>query len=82
MITTNYEDIGRFIYGAHRNGCGATGLTNWMADDLGVARPAPDDKVAASDVTAAFFARHSSREQLDENYARLIDALKSGGVQP
>jgi hypothetical protein len=76
---TNYEAIGRFIYGAFRNGCGADDLANWMADELGIAHPPPNDEEAAAAVTAAFFANYKSREQLEADYARLIDHLKSRG---
>ena len=43
MATSNDEKIGRFIYRAHRQGGRMRDITDWMADDLGVARPDPDE---------------------------------------
>ena len=77
MSEMNFEDVGRFIYGAHRYGAGPMDVENWMADDLGVARLQPDDDCARGELFAAFFAKHDCSEKLEENYARLLATLKS-----
>lgn len=78
MTGMNYEAVGKFIYGAHRYGAGPNDMENWMADDMGIPRPAAGDQQAAGEVIAAFFAKYQDRQELlDENYARFIGALKS-----
>ena len=82
MTNLNYEAIGKFIYGAHRNGCGPSDMENWMADDLGVPRAAPGDEQAASALSAAFFTKYDKPEQLEANYARFIEMLKTRTASP
>ena len=77
MIEGNYEAIGRFIYGANRNGSGPNDIENWMADDLGVARPIAGDASAAGALFAAFFAKYDRPQALEENLGRFIEALKN-----
>lgn len=76
MTDTNYEMIGRFIYGAHRNGGDTTDIANWMADDLGLARPDAGDDFSQYSLYGAFFAKYDD-EQLQENLARFLAQLKS-----
>lgn len=75
MAEGNYEMIGRFIYGAHRHGGDCTDIANWMADDLGVARPAFEDD-AFHPLYEAFFAKYTD-EQLQENLARFLEHVKN-----
>lgn len=76
MAVPNYEKIGRFIYGAYRHGGTGTDIENWMADDLGVARPDPAGD-AKGDLYTAFFDKYSDIDELQENYARFIESLNS-----
>lgn len=75
MAETNYEAIGRFIYGAYRSGGTGKDVMNWMADDLGVARPAPGSDDVKSALYAAFFAKHADIDELQANYAQFIQSL-------
>lgn len=73
----NYQKIGKFIYGACRNGALAMDIENWMADDLGVARIQPGDDVAAGNLMSAFFAKYDGSEKLQANFNSFIEALNS-----
>lgn len=77
MAETNYDAVGRFIYGAYRNGGTGTDVENWMADDLGVARPTPGSHNVKSELYTAFFSKHTDTHELQLNYAQFIDSLKS-----
>jgi hypothetical protein len=77
MTETNYEGIGRFIYGAYRHGGTGTDVENWMADDLGFARPDPDSDAVKGELYTAFFAKHTDIDELQANYARFIESLNS-----
>jgi hypothetical protein len=77
MAETNYEGIGRFIYGAYRHGGTGTDVENWMADDLGLARPDPDSDDVKGELYTAFFAKHTDIDELEANYARFIESLNS-----
>jgi hypothetical protein len=75
-----YERIGKFIYSAYRHGGDLTDVHNWMADDLGVARPAIGDEAVPSGLYAAFFARYASDDGFHANYERFVDAMKARGA--
>lgn len=73
----NYEQVGKFIYGAYQNGAAAMDLENWMADDLGVARLEVSDHLAAANLMTSFFAKYSDKVQLQESYDRFVSTLKN-----
>ena len=75
MSEENYKMIGQFIYGAHRHGGNAMDIANWMADDLGVARPSSEDD-ALHPLYAAFFAKYNDN-QLQDNLARFLEHVKT-----
>ena len=77
MTEMHYDAMGRFIYGAHRYGGKGADVERWMADDLGIAAPAPGDDAATGALFQAFFAKHTSQEQLQENHARFMESLKN-----
>lgn len=79
MTAMNYEAMGRFIYGAYRHGGTGTDVDNWMADDLGVARPDADDDAKRA-LYAAFFSKYASLDQLQIKYAEFVESLKSRAV--
>jgi TonB family protein len=72
----NYEAIGRYIYGAARFGGDMADVTRWIAADLGVDAPAPDDAEGMRGLWRAFFARYPTRDELQQNHARFLDSLK------
>lgn len=72
----NYEQVGKFIYGAYQNGAVPMDLENWMADDLGVDRLEVGDDLAAVNLMTSFFAKYSNKEQLQESYDRFVRTLK------
>lgn len=74
-MVENHEGIGRFIYGAYRHGGTGKDVENWMADDLGVARPVPDSDAIKGELYAAFLAKHADIDALQANYARFIESL-------
>ena len=76
-MAENYEGIGRFIYGAYRYGGTGKDVENWMADDLGVARPDPDMDEIKGELYTAFFAKHPDIDELQANYDRFIESLSS-----
>ena len=76
MPATNYEGMGRFIYGAYRHGATGIDVGNWMADDLGIARPDPDGDSKGA-VYAAFFAKYTDIDELRAKYVEFIDSLNS-----
>lgn len=71
-----YERIGKFIYGACRYGADVSDVRNWMADDLGIARPTTDDEPAQRALYTAFFAKYVSDDALQANHDRFIETLK------
>lgn len=77
MADTNYDAIGRFIYGAYRNGGSGRDVENWMADDLGFPRPAPGGDDVKGELYASFFAKHTDIVELQANYAQFIQSLNS-----
>jgi hypothetical protein len=77
MADTTHDAIGRFIYGAYRNGGNGTDVENWMSDDLGLARPAPGSDDAKGELYAAFFAKYTDIDELQVNYAQFIQSLNS-----
>jgi len=77
MTSMNFEDIGRFIYGAARYGGDLVDVMDWMADDVGAARLAPGNDDAMRDLFSTFFAKYQDNDALRENYERFIDVLKN-----
>jgi hypothetical protein len=76
----NYQKVGKFIYGACRNGALPMDIENWMADDLGVSRIQAGDDVAAGNLMSVFFAKYDRSETLQANYERFVEALNSRNV--
>ena len=76
-MAEKYEGVGRFIYGAYRHGGTGKDVENWMADDLGIARPGPDSDEIKGELYAAFFAKYADIDELQANYARFIESLSS-----
>lgn len=76
-MADNFEGIGRFIYGAYRYGGTRKDVENWMADDLGVARPDPDSDEVKAELYASFFAKHAGTGELQANHARFIESLSN-----
>lgn len=70
-----YERIGRFIYSAHRYGGGMADVHNWMADDLGLARPVLGGEAVPVDLYSAFFAKYASEEAFRTNYERFVETM-------
>ena len=77
MVDMNFEDLGRFIYGAARHGGGLEDVTDWMADDSGVARLIHEDEDAMRTLCRAFFAKYQDNDALRENYEHFMEALKN-----
>lgn len=77
MAEMNFDGMGHFIYGAFRHGGDRTDVTDWMADDLGVARPLPDDDHAARELYRAFFVKYPDTDSLRENHERFITMLRN-----
>jgi hypothetical protein len=76
-MAENYEEIGRFIYGAYRHGGTGKDVENWMADDLGLARSDPDIDEIKGELYTAFFAKHPDIDELQANYDHFIESLSS-----
>lgn len=74
-----YERIGRFIYGACRHGGDLADVYNWMADDLGIARPCEGDEAAQTSVQTAYFAKYVSDKEFDENHRRFMEMIELRG---
>jgi hypothetical protein len=73
----NFDGMGRFIYGAARFGGDMQDVNDWMADEVGVARPAAGDDDATRGLWQAFFAKYPDNESLQANHERFMSALKS-----
>ncbi|MCY0916434.1 hypothetical protein [Massilia antarctica] len=71
-----YERIGKFIYSACRYGADVSDVYNWMANDVGVARPDTGDEFALRELCTAFLAKHISDDELNANYERFVEAIK------
>jgi hypothetical protein len=78
MTTKNeYERIGKLIYSACRHGADVSDVRNWMADDLGVARPTAGDEPAQRALYTAFFAKYVSDDEFQANHARFIESMRA-----
>ncbi len=77
MAAMNFEGMGRYIYGAARFGGDLVDVADWMADDLGVARPQPGDDDAARGLYGPFFAKYADPDALRDNFERFMTVLKS-----
>lgn len=78
MTTKNeYERIGKFVYSACRYGADVSDVHNWMADDLGVARPNTDNHPVLRDLYTAFFAKYGSDDEFRANHERFVEAIKN-----
>jgi hypothetical protein len=76
MADMNFDGLARFIYGAVRHGGDGTDVTDWMADDLGVARLPLGDDSTARELYSAFFAKYADTDSLRENHERFITMLR------
>ena len=77
MAQSDYERIGRLIFGAFRRGANKSDIVNWIADDLGMARPDSDDDVASASLYNAFVTRYISDDEFQTNCERFFEQLKS-----
>jgi hypothetical protein len=75
-LKSEYDHIGKFIYSAYRYGADASDVQNWMADDLGVARPTTGDELALRELYTAFFAKYANDDEFQANYERFVDKIK------
>lgn len=73
----NHDGMGRFIYGAARFGGDMQDVDDWMADEVGVACPAPGDDDARRGLWRAFFAKYPDNASLQASHERFMSALKS-----
>ena len=81
MATKNeYERVGKFIYSACRHGADVSDVHNWMADDLGLARPRTGDELTQRELYSAFFAKYGSDDAFQTNLERFVQVIKSRGM--
>lgn len=73
MDEWDFECVGRFIYGALRYGAGMADIARWMADDLSVGCPDPDDERAMAALFQDFLRKYRHDKKIQENYARFIE---------
>ena len=76
-MAMNFDGMGRYIYGACRFGGDMGDVRDWMADDLGVARPQSEDDDAARGLYEAFFAKYADLDALRDNHERFMAMLMS-----
>lgn len=79
-LENEYERIGKLIYTAYRHGGDVVDVNNWIADDLGIARPQINDEVVPADMYSAFFAKYANRDAFQANYECFVDMLKANGT--
>lgn len=72
-----YDYVGEFIYSVRRHGGDLHDINNWMADDLGVARPPINDDSVQSNLYSDFFSKYSNEDEFRENLARFVEIIKS-----
>ena len=72
-----YERVGKFIYSACRHGGNVADVYNWMADDLGVARPDITDETVPADLYSAYFAKYATDDEFQANYERFQETMKT-----
>ncbi|WP_198115162.1 hypothetical protein [Massilia rhizosphaerae] len=72
-----YERMGKFIYGACRHGGNVADVHNWMADDLGVARPDMSEDTVPAGLYTAFFSKYVSDDEFQANFERFVETLKA-----
>jgi hypothetical protein len=68
----SYDGFGRFIYGAFRYGGNEADVVNWMADELGVARPSVEDEPAKYGLYDAFLSQYCRAEELEDSFTRFM----------
>ena len=69
---TNFDGVGRFIYGSHRHGGDEVNVVNWMADELGVKRPSVLDEAAKYGLYEAFSAKFFRADELADSFTRFM----------
>jgi len=77
MVDMNYDGMARYIYGARLYGGNMEDVARWMASDLGSTAPAQEDDTGLNALYQAFFAKHVSRESLQDNHARFLVSLQA-----
>jgi hypothetical protein len=75
-LEVKYERIGKFIYGACRHGGGIADVYNWMADELGMARPNEGDEAAQASLLSEYLAKYLSDEQFSESHQRFMKMME------
>ncbi|MET0856581.1 MAG: hypothetical protein ABWY27_07520 [Telluria sp.] len=76
----NYDGFGRFIYGACRYGGNEADVVNWMADELGVARPSVEDEPAKYGLYDAFLTRYCCAGELEDGFTRFMANFTTPGA--
>jgi len=76
-----YDYVGEFIYSVRRHGGDLHDINNWMADDLGVARPPINDDSVQSNLYSDFVAKYSNEDEFRANLARFVETIKSRSAE-
>jgi hypothetical protein len=73
---TNFDYVGRFIYGGIRHGAGEGDLLNWMADQLRRRRVTPQaSDTVKHELFVQFFGTLADDAQCEAQYTRFIASL-------
>lgn len=70
-----YERIGKFVYGSCRHGGDIADVYNWMADELGTARPDKADEDGVARLQASYFDKYVSDEQFSDSHQRFMKMM-------
>ena len=76
-VEKDYERIGKCIYTAYRHGGDVSDVHNWMAHNLGIARPNTVGEAVPIDLYSAFFAKYASSDVFQANYERFVEVLRA-----
>jgi hypothetical protein len=70
MATTDYEKVGRFVYGAVRLDSALTSLTAWMDEGIDVQNP-----TGGAEISAAYFRKHQTPADVQQKFHRCADVI-------
>jgi hypothetical protein len=70
MATTDYEKVGRFVYGAVRLDSALTCLTAWMGEGVDAQNP-----TGGAEISAAYFRKHQTSANVQQKFHRCADLI-------
>lgn len=78
----NYEAFGKFTFNAFRYGGEFADFVQWMAEELQVPRPDPEDTAAVQQLYVALWAKYPSEDEIEAKLEAFICYMKDHKEKP